>query len=61
MKIAAYQLLTSEQVEQNLEQVVAGIETATQQDVQILAFPEGVSFWLLLPTRLLGADATLSF
>ena len=44
MKIAAYQLLTSEQVEQNLEQVVAGIETATQQDVQILAFPEGCLF-----------------
>ena len=44
MKIAAYQLLTSEQVEQNLEQVVAGIETAAQQDVQILAFPEGCLF-----------------
>ena len=44
MRIAAYQLLTGTDVLENLERIIAGIQEAAEQGVQILAFPEGCLF-----------------
>ena len=44
MKIAACQLLTSEDVSANTAKVLQQIETCAEMEIQIAAFPEGCLF-----------------